>query len=746
MRQTVRGKLKRTSCNRILYKVFASMFIIVSVQASLIEVVKAHAGRHGNLRVTTYRKIGNDSRAERLPGVGIHLNRDCEKGPHYDTVTRNTGAGHPDNGTAYFEDCPVDRNTNKGTYNLSINSVPTGFHMADESSKTFEITWAGQVAASEISFILEKDTEASGPSQFNNTPKPIINTPGERPKGKIHVRWFVWRSGGQLESMKGGTVWTKASGNFKEYDGLHNCNPYISDAIAPGNSEVTFSNCWPSDNEANKQYEFYKIIEPAPFKLSSIRDGAGKEIGNKFDVSPGGTTEVQIWMKDPNAVPGSNTPATNNSGTGTGGSPASGSGGNRAPSSPPVLKPEVTPTAANPYGKGPPPPGVDPRVWYRLPPQQPPLVGASIGEALEKRAIELGRPILSKPPGKEEEDGGKVDDTKPEVVKSLIAEEVAAGTVKLTWSPSTDDSGEPPTYTIDRATNGGDWEPVESDWTDTELTDEFLDNEDLPVYEGEYTYRVLAVDDSGNESGYSTPAPIKTGKFKPTIPAAGDPANLDSPDETVAVDIADGATDEALDCRIASGDTSNAVLTTNVGEVQGEINTTVCREEDGDKIEEFDEEVEYDVDIENSLVSDDTDVYGFDGTDWEEIDTDEGDEEFEEEEETTLGKVKAKRVKGAKTTFKVKSKKPMILAVIDRNSGSPVVKIGITTAFVGLLGGVGFMTYATIVRRRQQQIALKPYEDVDIRPLNPRVDYTPTITAPHPVEHAIKKDEDDEFS
>ncbi len=128
-------------------------------------VASAHAetgARHGHLYVTAYRKIGDNAHAERLPGVGIHLDRDCD-GPVYngssrDATTRSTGAGTADNGTAYFTNCPVDRTTNVGTYNVSVSGVPAGYHMADVQMKTVQIRWAGEVDRSELTFILEKDT------------------------------------------------------------------------------------------------------------------------------------------------------------------------------------------------------------------------------------------------------------------------------------------------------------------------------------------------------------------------------------------------------------------------------------------------------------------------------------------------------------------------------------------------------------------------------------------------------------
>lgn len=118
--------------------------------------------RHGHLYVTAYRKIGDNPHAERLPNVGIHLDRDCD-GPVYvgtsrDAVTRNTGAGTADNGTAYFTNCPVDRTTNVGNYNVSVTSIPSGYHMADVRNKSVAIRWAGEVDRSEITFILERDS------------------------------------------------------------------------------------------------------------------------------------------------------------------------------------------------------------------------------------------------------------------------------------------------------------------------------------------------------------------------------------------------------------------------------------------------------------------------------------------------------------------------------------------------------------------------------------------------------------
>lgn len=690
----------------------AALFLLLSAQGFLQGIVSAHSGtgaRHGDFDVLA-RLPGGSA----VPGVTVnawHSAQTCDT--KIDTLTNHDGV-------ASFRDCGVSSDGCKNDpgcsakWNVRVSNTPPGFTLKDVDTKQINVVWKQK---KEITFNYERvhqDTFQVNPNQ--------PSTPASQSNGRIKVTWYEWKSGGNLARIGGGTVGVAATG-FGMTDTAHNCNPYLSTVIAPGADQVTFPNCWPGGTSAGKEYHLENIGVPVGYNLSSIRmAGNNERIDNKFRVYPGQETSIAIWLEKIAAPPGSST---------------GNSGGSSAVS---TWVPVVPPTATNPYGKPPPPPNVDPRVYYLTAPIQTVLTGDGISTALQTRDVVLGRESIGAPPVVDDDDGSNAAvaaNKPPSTPEKVTLEEVGPGAIKVNWSASTDDSGEPPTYTVERAGTDGSWEEVDALIEGTEISDVIEDDEGNKIYEGEYTYRVIAEDGDGDTSDYSSPAPIKTGKFKPVVPADsqgeegnGEPTNLATSDQTTGVTIPDNAVNEALDCSVATGAIGDSGQSGNIGEIQGSTQNLVCREEDGDLVENFDEDVEYSLDMENSLVSEDTELYGFDGEDWVEIETD--DEEYLEDDGTTLEYTSAKRVKGDKTTFKVKSKKPMILAIIDRHNPSPVVKIAIATTLLAVLGGVGFMTYVTIMRRRIQARALHPYEDIDIAPLHPRVDYTPTLTAPEP--------------
>ncbi len=135
-----------------------------------------------------------------------------------------------------------------------------------------------------------------------------------------------------------------------------------------------------------------------------------------------------------------------------------------------------------------------------------------------------------------------------------------------------------------------------------------------------------------------------------------------------------------------------------------------CREEDGDMVDQFDEEVEYEFEFDESEFDEDDGLYAFDGVDWEEVSTD---------GTKSKGRVKyasAKRVKGDKTTkFTMRSKSPLRLAIMGNNDDRRIPLI----VYVAVPLAVSAVAGALIVSRRQQRNAMKVayMSDVDLQPL-----------------------------
>lgn len=172
------------------------------------------------------------------------------------------------------------------------------------------------------------------------------------------------------------------------------------------------------------------------------------------------------------------------------------------------------------------------------------------------------------------------DRTAPSVPGGFKAtSEADSSNVNLTWKASTDSSGIK-NYLLQRSQDRTKWETVSSKITGTSYTDVRTE------FKTAYFYRLRAVDNAGNNSGYAT-TEITTGEFVAT--EAG--TTIQSDDGVVQVTIPDGALAEDASCSIVKNEDN----TSSLGGTQMELvygpYEIVCKKANGDLVAGFEESV-----------------------------------------------------------------------------------------------------------------------------------------------------------
>lgn len=785
---------------RSILLIIAVLFLLLGSKGFLQGVASAHSGtgkRHaGTVHVMT--TVNNQRYG--LSGIPVTLSPsssalDCHSGNSKSTdpngVATFTDCGVSSNGCAGDPGCSA-------TWTVTVGDTPSGYAITMDKSRQVTLVW-NQAKDITFNYSPLQNTQPSQgtPSGGGGGGAPAENRDDPRfhKNGKVQVTTYI-RDGAQLVRQGGFKLQTISESygvDAKGSDGtLLNCNPHDkttneSHANESLYAQAHFDNCWTGKDD-KKSYKLRILQIPAGLTYRSFHIDGGKFTDNtdsttgidyntgildKSFIPTSGEIKLSIWtdriVSDDQTVatiPGSSsTPKPGSTGSGGSGSGTGGSSSSNNTAQPPRVA-----------------------VRQVFTEQGVVFVAVRPGEATQTLAETLtqsfSQSVTTPPCDPELEDCGddpglepdtdpdapddpipaeEKDKTPPPKPTNVRVEAAESGTPEISWDevkPDTreDNELENIQYKVDRILNG---DPnaqtitVANGLEEPKFTDDKEGSQDPAKIPASYTYYVYAVDDAvpvnlSKPSVQEITLVLQT----PQVPAAtastpNPPAELQgnnsqqrqipftTVDGTTRINIQAGAGGTtALACAIVNRE-STAPDTANL---QGEaVVTTIgldCRGDQGEEKEELETEVEYEIEVEDTLVSDDTDVYAYDGTDWEEIDTDEtidegetlDDEQFEED--TTVGKVKAGRVKGDKTKFKVKSKRILTLAIIDKYNTSPVVKIAVISSTVAALGGIAFMTYVIIMRRRIQARALHPYEDVDIRPLNPRVDYSPTLTAP----------------
>lgn len=375
----------------------------------------------------------------------------------------------------------------------------------------------------------------------------------------------------------------------------------------------------------------------------------------------------------------------------------------------------------------------------------------------------------------EDEDNDCPPDTSPPSRPSNFrAVQDGSGSIALSWDASIGDPvGEEITYYIERIDKDSP-DDAEDVGDDVISSLHVLDVADNLEYPKNYIYQIYAEDDEANPSeiatteitttppeGFVTVTPDTNTESNPpdNNPASvtGEPSvddNADIDEDVTSIESDDGdalllMSDEALEddeelaCSVSDSDSSGDEMLADIGTVVGEKYTPVCREEDGDTDDEFEDDVDFSIEADEDELTDDTELYGYDGTDWEEIPTSFVSEKTGAKKQNPKGVLKyssakkyrfktaAANKKGdTKITYTVSTNKLFAVALVDKKSQPPAFLkpvLSITLLGLAIFG-------ARLIMRRQLGFEPNneyPYGDIDLRPMQPH-EAPPQFAQPPP--------------
>ncbi|MDB5170315.1 MAG: hypothetical protein JWO35_9 [Candidatus Saccharibacteria bacterium] len=545
---------------------------------------------------------------------------------------------------------------------------------------------------------------------------PTVN-PADQRKGSVQVTTYVYGADGKRTRLGGIEVHIKsANPGYATDDKAHNCPDYNQTTSSSGPAsganygQVHFTGCWTgsdADNTEAYQLSYAQLPRGLSFKSFQITGPSGSKFLSGNTSTEGAVTEAFNVKKDQETTleimlfKNGLSQAANSSGVkevitqkGTRYDPADDSEASK--------KAAAALNAANPQG------------------------GTAIKNAIE-------------PP----EPG--VDDIPPSVPKNFKAVQDDSGSVALSWDASTGNpAGEAIVYDVERVVKDSTDAPdIVGDTTDG-LTALDL-SEDLE-YPKTYVYLVTATDAEFNTSDSES---VEITVTKPvsnvqgTDPDADPPATTSNPastsitseDKAAGISIPAGAASQDLACDISGSDSTGSDTLNAIGPVIGSIYSPVCTNDAGESEEEFSEDLDYSLEIDEGEVTDDTELYGYDGTDWELIPTSETDSSKSTASKGNLKYSSAKKTKGAhKTTYNVKSKRILKLALVNQKGGSPSAVTPVVTLMLLVVLGVAART---IVRRRLVASYAMPYGgDVDLISFQQSTTSTPTTTPTPPADQS----------
>jgi hypothetical protein len=649
----------------------------------------SHAGTGGKIQVTTYAYNG-PGKLERVGNTVVHTkavgNFSTTDAAHncsnYNQTTNSdhSSAGY---GQANFSKCWSGSGGTKA-YQLSYVNPPAGYSFRSihgdlnsgsptDMNAQFDVREGSKVTNVEV--WLDPPPKAASPAS-NPQPKPAA---APNP-GSIQVTTYIYKSENNLERI-GNTEVHVQSVDFATTDTAHNCNPYNlktnSDHSSTAYGQAHFPNCW-SGSAGTKAYQFSQLILPAGYTFRSIHSPDLRPDGY-FTVHSDKETAVSIWMNPPET--------TSSGGTSGGGgllggvassgktsSPSTSSNGashqvvsshtitsqvaSRQPNSA-LGNDHVTVGGAGPKG---------------LDGDLPGDFGAGLDPDLEG---DIGFAQLT-----------GLDDVPPSRPGGLTANEEASGVVHLKWQVSSDNEGVD-SYVVEKSVNGSPWEQISDYVTDTD----FIDT--ATAYSQHYSYRVTAVDISGNNSEPSM-VEITVSPFRVNAPSSPTSTSvIESPDGSASLRIQAGSTSENLDCGLAGDNQDGSDMLADYGDSQSGPYLPVCKDVDGDTVSSFNNEIDMTIDIDNKDISDDSDLAIFNGNDWDFADVngnDNSDKAGKDIDGVSVTKVRTSNV----TTFHVKTKDPKLFAIASKASAKSgpnwlvvlaIAVIAIAASALVLMGG-----------------------------------------------------------
>ncbi|MDL2363157.1 MAG: hypothetical protein QFB86_02110 [Patescibacteria group bacterium] len=353
------------------------------------------------------------------------------------------------------------------------------------------------------------------------------------------------------------------------------------------------------------------------------------------------------------------------------------------------------------------------------------------------------------------------DQSAPTTPTNLSAFQDNAGKISINWDGSVGNPvNETVVYGVTRVEEGAvDVEP------DTVSDPENLpaptglsvsDNEkgDDTEYGKNYIYSVTAYDLDENDTIHnaSTPATVilHTRPLDPNIegdqngngdtadatdsstPSVKPAVEISSADDRTVMKVSPGDSDTDLSCTVTDYAAGSNDTLPSLGTPVDNVYKPACSGPNGNNDEDFVNDVEISISEDSS--DGNADLYGYDGTDWELISTDEVDTAAADDDPTNDGYHKApdgstlhytgvKKIKGkSKTVFTIKTKHLVAFALVKRHSNTTPPKVLSATLAVMTVAGI---VAVTIVRRRAYQAYEAQYRDTD--PTNPNFIPAPTV-------------------
>lgn len=529
--------------------------------------------------------------------------------------------------------------------------------------------------------------------------------PPANPKsGKVQVTAYTYNKDGSRTRIGGLNIHIQAAG-FPTTDTAHNCDNYNQTTDSSGNAsnnqnygQVHFEGCWTGAGRQNYQLSYvqmppglslrsFRITGPAGITFISGSTVTNGNIGEQFAVAAGQETQLEIWLNKGDS-------SSDNT----------------------MLRQVVTQTGIRYVG----------------------------GTAQDNKSADIINKIVtnsSEIPPSPAGDDDEEDTKPPSKPAGFRAVQDDSGAVTLSWKPSVGDSkDEEITYTVDRSLKSA---PDDSENVDDGIEGlTTLDDGENLSYPQTYVYTIYATDADLNDSEKAvlefttTPVLLTVDDSSNGLVLPGKTTNetggtqapsytMESPDKSARLVVGDDDVDEDLSCDIADSDSEGTDLLDDTGQpAGGHIYTPVCRDDDGDLYDDFDEDIDLLIDIDNEDLEDGAELYAYDGTDWVEVPTTDtaskkAAKQLTGKKRPSIKYASATRTQGkVKTTYSLKTDNLYSLAVINPRKGSFNFFKLIFTTFSLLALMVGLRVYLARRLIPAYDSAI-PYGDIDLMPQQP---------------------------
>jgi hypothetical protein len=618
------------------------------------------------------------------------------------------------------------------TFHISGGQTTTLSLVLDKSASSTSSSSASTTSSSTSTSTSTSTTKPTSTSTTTSTTSTSLTSTANQKNGSTQVTTYVYHPSDGSRTRLGGINVHIQSAGFPTVDTAHSCDNYDDTTKSSGTpttnsdyGQVQFNNCW-TGSGGKKTYQLSYVLIPSGYKFRSYRITAPSGatflsgntsttagIGEQFNVIATQTTKLEVWLTKNDETDSSSVRQI-------------------------LTQSGVRYTAVND------------------------------SDAAKQAATVLntisGNPSHLPDPDDADEDDSGEDTNPPSIPTNLQVKQDDSGSVSVTWDASKGDTpSEAITYTVLRTIKGSTDDPDDVGENPTTDLTAYDSSEDL-AHPQTYIYSVYATDDSENDSKiatieFTTKVLSTNVHVDPTPPeaaagaeatAADDPGpdtgggTIASADNNVTVDIPAAAADQELACDVSQDDNTGSDLLASIGQPVGDTYTPTCRDDKGDIDTDLDSDVTMDATFDDNEDTSDADLYGYDGTDWVEIDTSDstdGSAPLSQKEQTkidnkhgTLSYTSAtrKKSKDKKIHYTITTKKLYAIALVKKqhNRTGAIFPVTTLTALVLLGAGVWFF----VKRRLENMYSAIPYGDVDLIPQQQYPSaYAPQTQAPAPV-------------